>query len=209
MEEKTISNKTIERLSIYLRYLTYLQIEGKEKVDSKELSKLALVSPCLLRKDLSYFGEFGRSGYGYNIIHLKNAIEKILQTDSSKNFIIIGAGNIGKALANYVYFDKLNFHLKAIFDNNLKKVGKKIGNLNIRSYSELETYLDKNNIHIAIIATPKESAREVYLKLTEKIVQGIWNFAPVDFPSTKHSYVINEHLSKNMLVLSYHNNKMS
>ncbi|MGM0607027.1 MAG: redox-sensing transcriptional repressor Rex [Candidatus Muiribacteriota bacterium] len=198
-----ISKKTIERLAIYLRYLTNLENEGVEKVDSKTLSQLALVSPTLLRKDLSYFGEFGKSGYGYNISHLKKSIQNILSTNSSKFFIIVGAGNIGRALSSYIYFEKLNFHLKAVFDRDRKKIGKKIKNLNIRNYNEMEKYLEKNHVDIAIIATPEKEAREVYLKLLTKNVKGIWNFAPVDFPGNESTFVINEHLSKNLLVLSY------
>lgn len=204
MIKKKISNKTIERLSRYLRYLTYLELEGKTRVDSKELAELALVSPALLRKDLSHFGGFGKSGYGYDINHLKLNIEKILNTFEPKRFIITGAGNIGTALANYIYFEKLNFHLSAIFDCDPKKIDKKIGKNNVLDSKSLGNYLEKNKVDIAILTTPKESVRSVYSLLVDKKIPAIWNFAPVDLPSTEKTYVINEHLSKNLLVLSYY-----
>ncbi|MCK9225278.1 MAG: redox-sensing transcriptional repressor Rex [Candidatus Muirbacterium halophilum] len=204
MDKIHISNKTIERLSRYLRYLTYLELDGVERVDSKELAELALVSPALLRKDLSHFGGFGKSGYGYDIVHLKKSIEKILNTDNPKNFIIIGAGNIGKALANYIYFEKLNFMLKAIFDCDSKKISEKIGKLNVKSCDDLSNYLKEYSVDIAILTTPMQAVKGLFHILVQNEVPAVWNFAPIDIKSAKNTHVINEHLSKNLLVLSYH-----
>ncbi len=201
--EKKISSRTLERLSVYLRYLTFLQIEGKDRVDSRELAELALVTPALLRKDLSQFGDFGRSGYGYSITHLKDSLETILGIDRNRSVIIIGAGNIGRALAEYEYFGKLNFTLCGVFDNDTEKIGSKIGAVKVRDVATLEGFLEKNEVSIAIIATPCEAVRIVYSRLIACGINAIWNFAPIDLAGTEHTYVINEHLSKNLLVLSY------
>jgi redox-sensing transcriptional repressor len=147
------------------------------------LSEMTGISPHQIRKDLSYFGEFGKRGIGYPISELLVTLKEILKSNKKWDIVLVGAGNIGTAFLRYKGFSKRGFMIKAVFDNDIYKVGKKIGNIKIRAIKEMENYLRIKNIKIGIIAVPSESAQEVADKMIAGGGRAILNFAPV---SIKH-----------------------
>ena len=152
-------------------------------ISSSMLSEMTGISPHQIRKDLSYFGEFGKRGIGYPISELLVTLKEILKSNKKWDIVLVGAGNIGTAFLRYKGFSKRGFMIKAVFDNDIYKVGKKIGNIKIRAIKEMEDYLRIKNIKIGIIAVPAESAQEVADKMIAGGVRAILNFAPV---SIKH-----------------------
>ena len=155
MEERQISQAVIRRLPRYYRYLGELLENSVERISSNELSKRMNVTASQIRQDLNNFGGFGQQGYGYNVKYLYTEIGKILGLDVNHNMIILGAGNLGQALANYASFARNGFILKGIFDVNPELKGKVIRDIPIRMMDELETVLQEENIDIAALTIPK------------------------------------------------------
>ncbi len=203
MEEKEISRAVIKRLPRYYRYLGELMDNGVERISSNELSDRMQVTASQIRQDLNNFGGFGQQGYGYNVKFLYQAIGKILGLDKTYNVIIVGAGNLGQALANYVRFEKRGFRVIAMFDINPQLVGRKVRGIEIRHLDTLSDYLKQNDIQIATLTLPKAAAEEVALKLVEGGVKAIWNFAHTDLNLPKDVIVENVHLSESLMQLSY------
>jgi len=197
-----IPKVVIERLPRYYRYFEWL--EGQvEKVSSRKLGELLGSSASQVRLDLSYFGDFGQQGYGYNVKKLRMEIAKILSINESKKFIIIGAGNIGTSLSSYKMFERLEFTLKAIFDINPKLIGKKVNNVLILDVKELSTYIRENDIDIAIMAVPEAIADDVAHMVVASGIKGIMNFVPIDLDVPNDFPVENIHLVDEMLALSF------
>lgn len=203
MEQRKISRAVISRLPRYYRYLGDLLEAGVERISSSDLSKKMHVTASQIRQDLNNFGGFGQQGYGYNVKYLYTEIGKILGLDRSHNFIIIGAGNLGQALANYASFERSGFILKSLFDVNPRLEGVTIRGIPVRMVDELEDFLKNNDIEIAALTLPKSKAIEVADILVDNGVKGIWNFAHTDLSLPKDVVVENIHLSDTLMKLSY------
>ena len=201
--DRDISMAVIRRLPKYHRYLKDLIDKEIYRISSKELSEIIGFTASQIRQDLNNFGGFGQQGYGYNVEELYEEIGKILGLDHEYSAVVIGAGNMGQALANYPWFQKKGFSVKAIFDANPKLIGLRMRDLQIYDVEELEDYIEKNNIKIAVICTPKEHAQSIADKLARTKIEGIWNFAPVDLDIPSRIIVENAHLRDSLFVLSY------
>lgn len=203
MEEKSISKAVIKRLPRYYRYLGELIEEGIERISSNELSAKMRVTASQIRQDLNNFGGFGQQGYGYNVPYLYEEIGKILGLDKTHHMIIIGAGNLGQALANYVKFEKRGFKIVGVFDINPVLKGISIRGNGILMMSELPEFLQKEDVQIAALTVPKSSAAEIAELLVQNGIKAIWNFAHLDLNVPKDVIVENVHLSESLMRLSY------
>ncbi len=203
MEEKGISQAVIGRLPRYFRYLGELKDEGVERISSQELSGLMGVTASQIRQDFNNFGGFGQQGYGYNVEFLYSEISRILGLDKTHHLIIIGAGNLGQALGNYMNFERRGFILKGIFDKNPALHGKKVREIAVQPMETVEQFVRENNIDIAVLTIPKSSAVEVAEVLVANGIKAIWNFAHVDLHVPEGILVENVHLSDSLMKLSY------
>ena len=203
MEQRKISRAVISRLPRYYRYLGDLLEAGVERISSNDLSKKMQVTASQIRQDLNNFGGFGQQGYGYNVKYLYTEIGKILGLDKDHNFIIIGAGNLGQALANYASFERNGFILKSLFDVNPRLEGVTIRGIPVRMLDELEGYLQENDIEIAALTLPKSKAEEVADVLVANGIKAIWNFAHTDLTLPKDVIVESVHLADSLMKLSY------
>ena len=206
MEEKCISKAVIKRLPRYYRYLGELIEEGVERISSNELSAKMRVTASQIRQDLNNFGGFGQQGYGYNVPYLYEEIGKILGLDKTHHMIIIGAGNLGQALANYVKFEKRGFKIVGIFDVNPVLKGISIRGNEIRMMEELPQFLKEEKVEIATLTLPKNNAAEAADLLVKNGIKAIWNFAHLDLNVPKDVIVENVHLSESLMRLSYNLN---
>lgn len=202
-KSKNISMAVIKRLPKYYRYLGDLLKNDVDRISSKELGEKIGFTASQIRQDLNCFGDFGQQGYGYNVKDLYNKICEILGLNREYNTIIIGAGNIGQAVANYMNFDKLGFKLTGIFDINPKLIGLKIRDIEIMDTDYLDKFLKESKVDIAILCVPQNSAQRITNVLIDGGVQGIWNFAPVDLVVPETIIVENVHLSESLLTISY------
>ena len=177
MEGKEISRAVIKRLPRYYRYLGELLESGVERISSNELSDQMKVTASQIRQDLNNFGGFGQQGYGYNVKYLYSEIAKILGLDRTYHVIIVGVGNLGQALANYVQFEKRGFMIIGLFDVNPVLRGVTVRGIPIRMADELPEFLKENHVDIAALTLPKANASEMADILVENGVPAIWNFA--------------------------------
>ena len=161
------------------------------------------VTASQIRQDLNNFGGFGQQGYGYNVKYLHAEIAKILGIDKKHNMIIIGAGNLGQAIANYSAFEKRGFVVKGIFDINPKLVGMTVRGIEVMNLEDLPEFVKKENIDIAALTIPKTSATEVAAEAAAAGVKAIWNFAHTDLALNDDVVVENVHLSESLMQLSY------
>ncbi|OFI06212.1 redox-sensing transcriptional repressor Rex [Clostridium acetireducens DSM 10703] len=201
-KKKNISMAVIKRLPKYHRYLAELMKNDVDRISSKELSEKIGFTASQIRQDLNCFGDFGQQGYGYNIKELYNEISIILGLTREYKTVIVGAGNIGQALANYTRFEKLGFSLEGIFDINPKLIGLKIRDIEVKDIDYLEQFLKKNHIDIGVICVQSKNAQKVCDILVKNNVKGIWNFAPVDLVVSEDITVENVHLSDSLITLS-------
>lgn len=200
--KKNISMAVIKRLPKYQRYLREMLNNEVDRISSKELSEKIGFTASQIRQDLNCFGDFGQQGYGYNVEELYKEICNILGLTKKYKTIIIGAGNIGQAIANYTNFQKMNFEMVGIFDINPKLLGLKINDIEVRDIDCLADCLNDNTVDIAIICVPSRSAQEICNLLVEYNIKGIWNFAPVDLSIPDDVIVENVHLSESLLTLT-------
>ena len=203
MEAKQISKAVIKRLPRYYRYLGELLEDNVERISSNDLSKKMRVTASQIRQDLNNFGGFGQQGYGYNVKYLYSEIAKILGIDRQHNVIIIGAGNLGQAIANYTNFERRGFVIRGMFDINPKLIGLVIRGIEIRSVDDLETFIRENEIQIAALTIPKTKAPEIADRLVNAGIRAIWNFAHTDLVVPEDVVVENVHLSESLMRLSY------
>jgi redox-sensing transcriptional repressor len=201
--KKKVSIAVIRRLPRYFRYLADLLKIDITRISSKELSGRMGITASQIRQDLNCFGGFGQQGYGYNVEFLYNEIGKILGIDKKFNTIIIGAGNMGQALANYGNFEKRGFRLVGIFDVNPKVVGKKIKNIEIMHIDNIGEFLKENKVDIAILTVPHEHTPEVADRVARLGIKGLWNFSPMDLKLPYDVVIENVHLSDSLMVLGY------
>lgn len=204
MKKAYVSNNTIRRLPKYLRKLQELGEQGISRISSGKLGELLGLTPSQIRQDFSCFGEFGQQGYGYNVVTLAEAIEKILGVFESQKAIIIGVGNIGRALIESFDFEKCGVELAAAFDTDNNKIGNSINGISIISYSDVIDYIRTNSITIAVLAVPKVASQEVADNLKNSCIEAIWNFTNVDIDVGADMLVENVHFSDSMLALKYY-----
>ena len=202
-KRRTISMAVIRRLPKYQRYILELVNDHIDRISSKELSKIIGFTAPQIRQDLNCFGDFGQQGYGYNVEKLYNQICNILGFSKLYKTIIVGAGNIGQALANYSKFEQYGIKLKCIFDINPNLTGIKIRDIEIRDIDYLEEFLSKNQVDICIISVPSSNAQKICDILSANGVKGIWNFAPVDLIAESDITIENVHLSDSLFTLTY------
>ena len=202
-KKKSVSMAVIKRLPKYHRYLKELMRNDVDRISSKELGEKIGFTASQIRQDLNNFGDFWQKGYGYNVKELYKQISLILGLDKDYTGVIIGAGNLGQAIANYNRFSELGLSIECIFDANPKLIGMKIRDIEIKDIDDLEGFLQENNINIGIICVPRINAQKVSDVLVKGGVKGIWNFAPVDLAVPDDVKVENVHLSESLLTLVY------
>lgn len=208
-KHERISPAVIRRLPKYYRYLGELTNSGIHKTSSRELSEMTGFSASQIRQDLNNFGGFGQQGFGYDVENLRNEIAKILGLDKKYRLIIIGAGNIGQAMANYTGYYEADYEVVALFDKNPKLVGLSIRNALINDVDNLESFLNKEKIDIAVICTPKNVSQQIAERVVQCGIKAIWNFAPKDLKMPETVYVENVHLNESLFSLTYYYNQMN
>jgi len=200
---KIVSEAVIRRLPRYLRYLEDLNKNEALRVSSKVLSEKMNLTASQIRQDLSCFGEFGQQGYGYNVKYLHEEIKKIIGTNKGYNLIVIGAGNMGRAIINSESIKKRGFNVVKIFDIKDKLVGTKINDIEILHFEQLEDYLKDNKIDIVALTVPNCKTYMVIEKLVRGGVKGLWNFTSTEVILPKDILVENVHLSDSIMILGY------
>jgi redox-sensing transcriptional repressor len=203
MSSKVISQAVITRLPRYYRYLGQLKDEGVERISSRALSELMNVTASQIRQDLNNFGGFGHQGYGYNVSHLYSEIGKILGLTIEHRLILVGAGNLGRALAGYANFERRGFIMKGIFDIDESLHGKDVRGIPIMPLEEIEDFIRSNDIDIAVICIPATASTGVVDRIVACGVKAIWNFSHVDLDVSDDVAVENVHLSDSLMRLSY------
>jgi len=193
----------IKRLPRYYRYLSDLTQHGINRISSAELSKRMGVTASQIRQDFNCFGDFGQQGYGYNVKHLHEKIGEILGLNKSYSLIIIGAGNLGHALANYAGIERRGYQIIGIFDNDPNKVGTKIKNVSVSDIESLESFCSEHQVDIAVLAIPKSEVKEITSRLVSAGVKGLWNFSYSELETPEDIVVENVHLSDSLMTLSY------
>ena len=183
---ESIPNPAVRRLSLYLRQLESIERTGRRTISSKQLGESLRLTDAQVRKDLAYFGQFGHPGIGYKVEDLILQVRKILGTDKIWNVALIGAGNIGRAMSGYRGFDKKGFRVVAVFDNDPSKVGRKHGSFAIQPLTEIAEVVRKQNVRLAILAVPADSAQDVADQLVAAGVRGLLNFAPISLSVPPH-----------------------
>lgn len=201
MGNKVISEAVIKRLPRYYRYLEHLEQEGVSKVSSGTLASLLGVTASQVRQDFCNFGGFGQHGYGYDVGYLKRKLAEILGLDRQYDMIIVGAGNIGRALAGYKNFAAEGFKVRALFDIEIKDPF--VGDVPVYKIDKLAEYVKEHGCDIAVIATQKNVASDVASQLVALGVKSLWNFAPIDLEVPKDVAVENIAMSESLYVLSY------
>jgi redox-sensing transcriptional repressor len=179
LEAKPVPDIVIGRLPVYLRALTHLLEEGQEVTASKELAQRLGISSAQIRKDLSHFGEFGKQGMGYDIALLRDQLKRILQVDGNWDIALVGAGDLGHAIAHYGGFEGHGFRVACVFDDNPQKIGRNLGKFEICDMGILPEKVAELGIKIAIVAVPASSAQAVVDDLVEFGVRAILNYAPI------------------------------
>ncbi len=203
MRERQISQAVIRRLPRYYRYLGELLENGVERISSNELSKRMKVTASQIRQDLNNFGGFGQQGYGYNVKYLHGEIGKILGIDVAHSMVIVGSGNLGKALANYAAFEKRGFVLTGMFDHDPEVIGTSVRGIPVQPVEELENFLVEHPAEIGVLTIPKTAAVELAAILAKHGVKAILNFAHTDLNLPEDVIVENVHISESLMRLSY------
>ncbi len=204
-ERNTIPKATIERLPLYYRCLDKLStFEDIKVISSKALGGRLGIPSTQVRKDLSYYGEFGRRGVGYDVQSLKRSVGKILGVNKSWPAILIGAGNLGRALVNYKGFKKMGLEITNVFDADLSKIGNKVGPITVKSIKEIEETVTENEVKLGVMTVPASAAQEVADQLVDAGIKAIWNFAPTRLQVPEDIAVRNEDLAVGIVSLIYH-----
>ena len=205
MEERNISQAVIRRLPRYYRYLGDLLENEVERISSNDLSKRMNVTASQIRQDLNNFGGFGQQGYGYNVKHLYMEIGKILGLDKKHSLVIIGAGNLGKAVALHMAFEQRGFNLIGVFDKNKALVGQMLRGLPIRHIDDLFDFCKDNSPSVAVLCISSPAAEELAPQLVKLGIKGFWNFSHYDISANHPDVAVeNVHLSDSLMTLSYH-----
>ena len=201
--DKKVPEVVIKRLPRYYRYLGELQSQGIDRISSNTLSQIMGVTASQIRQDLNYFGGFGQRGYGYNVKSLIEEIGNILGLNDKDTMIIVGAGNLGRALANHTSFEKRGFKLVGIFDNDERVIGSSIRGIEISPSEELSGFVRENNVDIAILAVPASAANDTAELLVRSGIRGIVNFSYSELDAADSIPVENVHLSDTLMTMAY------
>lgn len=204
MKTPKISEAVVRRLPVYLRYLQHLVDMNIRTVSSYELGQKLDMNPAQIRKDLAYFGEFGRKGIGYEVSYLIEKIKGILKLDRNLNVALVGAGHLGIALSNYNRYTKEKMSIVAIFDTDPAKIGLSVGNMPIRHIDELDRVVKELDIRIGMITVPATAAQQVADRLVEAGVSGILNFAPVSLRVPSEVHVRSSDVTTELQALAYY-----
>lgn len=205
MKRVKVSNNVIRRIPRYLRKLDELMEAGVTRISSFDLGQQLGLTPSQIRQDFSCFGEFGQQGYGYNVAALREQVAAILGMDRGFSAILIGVGNIGRALMDNFCFSEWGFHLLSAFEVNPALIGTELSGVPIRSMDELESFLSENKVDVAVLSVPKEAALRVTERLTKNGIRAIWNFTNVELTDPNSSILVeNVHFSDSLLSLSYY-----
>lgn len=202
-QKQVVSSAVINRLPRYFRYLRELLRAGKTRISSGELAKMMNLTAPQIRQDLNCFGGFGQQGYGYNVRYLYTKISDILGAAEGYRAIIIGAGNLGRALVRTPMFAARGVSTIAMFDVDKNVIGCNFSGVNVYSMDELESFCDENGVDIAILTLPKTSAKEVTERLSTSCVRGIWNFTGIELGTYEHVKIVNVHLGDSLMTLCY------
>ncbi len=204
MNKEKVSNAVVSRLPVYYRYLSALEKAGYTRISSQQLGEKMGLTASQIRQDINCFGGFGQQGYGYNVSGLKMRVGEILGMTGTYKMVIVGAGNIGRAIAGYKAFQKMGFDVCALFDADPAVVGKLDGGLEVLPMDRLPGYLKQTQIDVGVVAVPDVAAQSACDVLVEGGVRGIWNFAPIDLTVPEHVRLKSVHLLDALLVLSYY-----
>ena len=205
MNKPNISSSVIKRLPRYYRFLEELKKKNINRISSKELSELMGLTASQIRQDLNCFGGFGQQGYGYNVSLLHSEIARILGIDNLANAILIGAGNLGNAVASHIEFEKKGCCLTGIFDIKPELCGKKIGGIQVMHIDNLENFCRLHKPEAAVLCIPQSAAAEISERLLSIGIRAFWNFSHYDIKTDKYENVIveNVHLADSLMILSY------
>ncbi len=209
-QRKKVPSTVVRRLPKYYRHLSDLLKEDILRISSKELSQRMGITASQVRQDFNFFGGFGQQGYGYNVQHLFDKISSILGVNIRKKLIIVGAGNLGRALANYKNFKNRGFDLVGIFDVNKELVGQVIDGIPISHFNNIDRFLEENSVDIGILSVPYDETPAAAQKLADCGIRALWNFSTMDIRLPHDVAIENVHLSDSLMVLSYKlNHKLS
>ena len=198
-----VSEAVIKRLPAYYRHLKELEQEGVRQISSQGLGERMGFTASQIRQDINCFGGFGRQGFGYTVSELRMHIGRIMGVDHLHKMIILGAGNIGSAVAMADSFPRNGFETVAVFDSNPAKIGTQIGTLTVQDAAEVKRYLDEHAVDIAVLALPVSCAQEIAEELYGYGIRGFWNYAPLDLKLPRDAATVNVHLDEGLQVLSY------
>jgi len=201
---RVVPEPTVRRLAIYYRFLSNLFANGYTNITSSELGEKLGIPPTQIRKDLSYFGEFGRKGVGYNVSELISSLGKILGINQNRKAVLVGAGNLGRALVNYQNFKKIGLQITNVFDNDLFVIGNYIGSIRVQSMKELAKTVQQEEIKIGIITVSPNAAQQVTNQLIKAGIEAIWNFTTLKLQVPDHILVHDEDLSTGISTLIHY-----
>ncbi|MBE6823716.1 MAG: redox-sensing transcriptional repressor Rex [Ruminococcaceae bacterium] len=205
---KQISMPVIRRLPRYHRFLSELESQGVERISSNQLASIMRSTASQIRQDLNCFGGFGQQGYGYPVSQLKEEIGKILGLDKKFNAILLGAGNLGKAVATHMNFSRQGFELTAVFDKSEEIVGTMLRGITIMSDDEIERYCHENKIDAAFLCLPRNSVKPLIDKLYSLGIKNFWNFSHYDIKNDYKDVIVeNVHMSDSLMTLCYRINE--
>ncbi len=203
---KKVPEATIRRLFYYYRCLKNNDLDSNKYICSEVLGNKIGIKSTLLRRDLSFFGHMGQKGKGYHKDELKNKLEKIIGIDQQRQIALIGAGNVGKALIKYKKFRELGLYITEVFDNDLDKIGRRVGDNIVKNVKFLKETLEKNNIKIVILAIDEEEINEINNQLKEANIKAVWNLSSVSLELGENVIIIKEDLCCSLGSLIYNVN---
>lgn len=202
--KENISSSVIKRLPRYYRFLGELKAQGIERISSKELSEKMRTTASQVRQDFNCFGGFGQQGFGYNVEQLYNEIKQILGLNNKYKAILIGVGNLGRAVAAHMSFEERGFDLIGIFDKNPDLIGQEIRKIPVQSTDNIESFCEKNNPKVAILCIPRSAVGELSKRLYELGIRCYWNFSHYDLSVDYDDVVVqNVHMSDSLMILCY------
>lgn len=207
-QRKKVSEAVIKRLPRYFRHLSQLLEGNIDRISSNELAQRMHITASQVRQDLNNFGGFGQQGYGYNVKMLHAEIGNILGLGQELSCVLVGAGNLGHAVANYTNFERRGFKIKAIFDNNPDVIGTLINGIEVQSVDKLIAFIKEHKIKIAMLTLPATSVKELIDDIVEAGIKGIWNFSYLDMALPPHVALVNVHLSDSLMTLAYKLNEI-
>ena len=207
-QRKKVSEAVIKRLPRYYRHLSQLLEGNVVRISSNELAQRMHITASQVRQDLNNFGGFGQQGYGYNVKMLHTEIGNILGLGQELSCVLIGAGNLGHAVANYANFERRGFKIKGIFDNSPAVIGTEINGITVDSVQNVVSYIKKHKIVIAMLTIPAVSVKELIDDIIAAGIKGIWNFSYLDMEVPKDVALVNVHLSDSLMTLAYKLNEI-